>query len=102
MRIAAPLRLRAGGEGVLGLVDERGERRLEKRDVDALAYAGAQCRQNTDGPEESGNDVSDGDANFRRLAAGVVAETRLRTSAHRPPAQRSRSRAWLHPGPSGP
>ena len=78
MGVAAPLRLLPGGERVLGLVDERGERRLEERDVDALAHAGAQCRQNTDRPEESGNDVGYGNANFRRLAAGVVAESGYR------------------------
>ena len=48
--VAAPRRLRAGGKRVLGLVDERGQRRLEQRDIDALADAGTQRGQDAHRP----------------------------------------------------
>ena len=39
MRVAAPVGLLAADEGVLRLVDEHRQGRLEQRDVDALADA---------------------------------------------------------------
>ena len=89
MRVAHATRRDAADERVLGLVDERRERRFEERHVDPLAshvlprqrVAREQAREDRDGAEEPGHHVADRDPHLGRSPAVVVGRSRDRHQA---------------------